>query len=153
MENKTSFFGRLLEEVKDIVIKKPLRFFKYMVPFVALLALIRSDVQISTILCLTHELCSIGLFLFILVGLACVFNALRVKKAKSKYGIFTLMTTFVVVGLCGYLIYVYNYSLINQVPIDAARVNKGLIELYVFAGLYLLAIIQFIRALFIKETE
>lgn len=151
MENMENKF---LSALKQIFVSNPLSSAKIFIPLTALLTLILSDTQIKTIVVLNNELCSFVLFMFVLLGLACIFNALRVKPGFSKYGLFSIFLLLATIALGIILLVVYYDALKNQPAMDEGMikaVNKGISHIYLFLSIYLLGTIQTIRGILFQK--
>ena len=146
--------NKFVDFLYDAIVKRPLKSAKFIIPLAALLALILSDIEIKAIVVLNNELCSFTLFMFTLIGLACIFNALRIKPGISLYSVFSVLLIVIAMVLGVVLVFIYSDAIKNQPAMDAnmkAAVRKGIILIIVFLLFYLLGLIQTIRGVFSKN--
>lgn len=112
---------------KNLKSRTSLDYAKYLISLTALLHLILSSIHIKALYQLETELCGLWMFLFILTGLICLFNAIRNKKGLVSTTIFSV----VMIGVtCACGIVLLNYYLTGireQSKIEAGVVQSGVV--------------------------
>jgi len=107
--------------------------------------LIFTNVHVSALLLLEHEMCGFIMFLFVLSGLVALFETTRIRPKEKKEKIFTILISFAAAGLGLYLTSIYRHAIAFQRALDVAVVNKAMvfsiviIAAYVIAGILILA--------------
>ena len=72
-------------------LKSPKTLAMYIISFTAVLHLILSGVQIRAISALTDQICGIVMFMFVLIGFVCLFNAIRLKEITFRKILFCML--------------------------------------------------------------
>ena len=134
-------------------LKKPKTLAMYLISFSALVHLILSSIQIKAISSLTDQICGLVMFIFILFGFVCLFNAIRLKEITVKKLLFCLFFLLVVIGFGSWLLYIYFYSLANQPGVEVGNVVPGIILSIGAMTLYLIGLILTVVAYFVEKKE
>ncbi len=142
---------KLFKKIGVSFVNNPSVFAKYFISAVALMHLVLSSIQITTITVLENEICGVAMFLFILFGLVCLFNAIRLKQFTIKKMIFPIVMLLVCIGTGLWLVSIYFERLNNQQVLDHSVVVKGIVFSFIIVGCYLLGLVQTIRAYFIAK--
>lgn len=119
---------------------------KYLICFSAVVHLLLSSIQIEAINKLTNQICGITMFLFVLLGFVCLFNAIRLKEPKGRKIIFSIIMLVLVIGTGVYLLTIYFDALMHQKDIMAGPVISGVILSIVVIALYLFGLVETIVA-------
>jgi hypothetical protein len=122
------------------------RISKYIICFTAILHLIFSNIQIQAINKLTNEICGIYMFMFVLLGFVCLFNAIRLKTPSGRKIIFSILMLLAVIGVGGLLISVYLDALMHQNNVMVTPVVMGLVFSIIIIALYLFGLVEIIIA-------
>lgn len=144
-------FLKYWHAVVDAFLHDQKKIAKYIICLSAILHLILSSYQIQAINKLSNELCGIAMFLFILFGFVCLFNAIRLKEPKGKNLIFSILMLVLTIGTGGYLLSIYFDSLAHQKNLVedaamAAAVKQGVTLSIVVLALYLIGLVETIVA-------
>ena len=118
---------------------------KLLVSAVAILHLIISPVHVTGLLLLENLICGFVMFLFILLGLLALFNALRTKEGQvvSMIAEIAILAVVIVVGVI--LSSIYIDAIRNQATLsDVASVQKALILSIVVCSLYGVGILLYL---------
>ncbi len=137
---------RLGASLKDGFKNDQKRIAKYIISFTAVLHLILSNIQIQAINKLTNEICGIYMFMFVLIGFICLFNAIRLKTPTGKKIIFSIIMLVAVMGVGGMLLSIYVDALLHQNNVMVAPVIKGIILSILVIALYLFGLVETIIA-------
>lgn len=119
---------------------------KYVISFAAILHLILSSIQIEAISRLINQLCGITMFMFILLGFVCLFNAIRLKEPKGKSIVFSIVMLCLVMAAGVYLITIYFNALATQKNVAVGPISNGIILSIVILALYLIGLVETIVA-------
>ncbi len=144
-----NFLKKLVLDVKNNPAKTATR----VVVFTAIIHLILSNIQIKTLTVLENEISGFVMFMFVLVGLACLFNAVRFKDLTIRKIILTIVMLLAVIGIGSYLVYIYVYSIGHQNLLKASEVMPGIILSSVMLALYLFGLIETIIAVVIAAKN
>ena len=140
---------KLVLDVKNNPAKTATR----VIVFAAIIHLILSNIQIKTLTVLENEISGFVMFMFVLVGLACLFNAVRFKDLTIRKIILTIVMLLAVIGIGSYLVYIYVYSIGHQNLLKASEVMPGIILSSVMLALYLFGLIETIIAVVIAAKN
>lgn len=129
-------------------LKNPKKLALYLISLTAIIHLILSSVQIKAISALTDQICGLVMFMFILIGFVCLFNALRLKEVTIKKLLFCSFFIILDIAFGGWLLYIYFYSVNNQPGIELDKVIPGIILsicviVFYFTGLILTTVSYF----------
>lgn len=144
-----NFLKRIILDVKNNPAKTATR----IVVFTSIIHLILSNIQIKTLTVLENEISGFVMFMFILIGLACLFNAVRFKDLTIRKIILTIVMLLVVIGVGSYLVYIYVYSIGHQNLLKASEVMPGIILSSVILGLYIFGLIETIIAVIVAAKN
>ena len=129
----------------------PIKLSNLFVAIAGVVHLIVSSIQISTINMLSNQECGIVLFMFILVGLAAVFNATRFKEAKGGRVIFVVAILSIVIGFGIWLLAIYFNAYFNQTNANQEQIIKGVILSIIMISFYAIGIVGAIWAYFKRK--
>ena len=129
----------------------PIKLSNLFVAIAGILHLIISTIQINTINTLSNQECGVVLFMFILVGLAAVFNATRFKEAKGGRVIFVLAVLSIVIGFGIWLLAIYFNAYFNQANANQAQIIKGVILSIIMVAFYVIGMVGAIWAYFKRK--
>ncbi len=135
---KNSLVDAFLHDQKKIA--------KYLICFSAVMHLLLSSVQIEAISKLTNQICGITMFLFVLFGFVCLFNAIRLKEPRGRKIVFSIIMLVLVIGTGVYLLTIYFDALMHQKDIMASPVISAVILSVVVLALYLFGLVETIVA-------
>lgn len=140
--------------IKKVVefIKNPKSMFKFFVCLSALLHLILSHLQISSISALTDQICGFSMFFFVLLGFVCLFNAIRTKTIKITNLILTTILIAITIGFGAWLLSIYFSAIKNQNNLNVNNIISGITLSFIVIGLYVIGYIEFIIG-FIFEKQ
>lgn len=139
-------FTRIKSSLIEGFKKDQKRIAKYIICFTAVLHLIFSNIQIQAINKLTNEICGIYMFLFVLLGFVCLFNAIRLKKIEGKKIVFSIIMLLAVIGVGGMLVSIYLDALLHQNNVMVTPVVMGLVLSIIVIALYLFGLVETIIA-------
>lgn len=105
------------------IITSPKELSKYLICFTAVMHLIISHLQISSISALTDQICGFAMFFFILLGFACLFNALRSKVLTTKSFILSLVMLLATIGFGAWLLSIYFNAFSTQNNLKLSQDN------------------------------
>lgn len=140
------FFKRIFLSFKEGLKHDQKRIAKYVICFAAILHLLLSNTQIQAINKLSNEICGIYMFMFVLIGFACLFNAIRLKEPSRKKIVFPMIMLILVMVFGGLLVYVYIDALMHQRNLLKSFVINGMILSIVIIALYLFGLVETIIA-------
>ena len=132
--------------------KKPIKLSNFFVVIAGIVHLIISTIQINTINTLSNQECGVVLFMFILVGLAAVFNATRFKEAKGPRVIFVVAVLAVVIGFGVWLLAIYFNAYTNQANANKGQIMKGVIVSILMLACYFVGVVGALWA-YIKRKK
>lgn len=144
-----NLFKKIVLDVKDNPAKTATR----IVVFTAIIHLILSNIQIKTLTVLENEISGFVMFMFILIGLACLFNAIRFKDLTIRKIILTIVMLLAVIGVGSYLVYIYVYAIGHQNLLKSSEVMPGIILSSVMLGLYLFGLVETIIAVVVAAKN
>lgn len=98
---------------------------KALIIVTALAHLVLSKIQIEALMKLVSELCGLWMFFFVLLGLVCLFNAIRNKHGKVSITIFSVVMLLLTCVCGGILISYYLDAIKNQNKLETAPVYKA----------------------------
>ncbi len=108
-------------------LKNPKKLALYLISLTAIIHLILSSIQIKAISALTDQICGLVMFMFILIGFVCLFNALRLKEVTIKKLLFCSFFIILDIAFGVWLLYIYFYSVNNQPGIELDKVIPGIV--------------------------
>lgn len=133
---------------------KLLSIHKLIVIIPAVVHLILIPNHTSAIYSLFSQLCSFAMFMFILVGLACFFNATRTdSEVKIKQLILSIVCLLVAITFGAWLCTFYLEGLADPLVRDKAAVTQALIISISIIGCYTAGLVLLIMAKFMNLTK
>lgn len=147
-------FIRIGKSLKEGFQKDQKRIAKYIICFTAVFHLILSNIQIQAINKLTNEICGIYMFMFVLLGFVCLFNAIRLKTPSGRKIFFSILMLLAVISVGGLLVGVYLDALMHQNNVMVVPVVMGLVFSILIIALYLFGLVETIIAFaYYKKTQ
>lgn len=127
---------RALHMIEGLKRKTVLDVAKIIISITAILHLVLSRTHIRALLQLETEICGLWMFMFILLGLVALFNAIRNKEGKISTTIFSIIV-LALTCLCGIMLMTFYFKGINeQEKINTAIVNQAVVLAIVMIALY-----------------
>ncbi|MCM1130877.1 MAG: hypothetical protein NC310_03945 [Roseburia sp.] len=140
------FFLKIFASLKDAFLHDQLKIAKYVICTSAVLHLLLSSIQIQAISLLTDQICGVVMFLFVLLGFVCLFNAIRMKQALGKKIIFSILMLLLVMASGVSLVITYFDAFAHQKDLIQAPIIQALILSFIVLTLYLIGLVETIIA-------
>ena len=112
---------------KNLKNKTVLSFAKYVIVLTALLHLVLSSIHIEALFQLETQLCGLWMFFFILLGLGCLFNAIRNTKGKISTTIFSILMLLLTCAAGVVLMTYYFKGMAEQPNIQTGSIIKAIV--------------------------
>ncbi len=125
---------------------------KYIISFTAVFHLIISNLQISSISSLTDQICGFAMFFFILLGFACLFNAIRMQDITLKSFLISVFFLLLTMGFGIWLLSIYFIAIDSQANLNVNNVIPGITVSFIVLALYFISLILLIIS-FIQEKK
>lgn len=137
---------KLFKDFKDAFLHNQIIVAKYFICISAVLNLVLSSIQIQAISKLSNQICGIVMFMFVLIGFVCLFNAIRLKEPKGGKVLFSILMLGLVIATGGYLMSIYFDALMHQKDIIASPVISAIILSIIVIAFYLFGLVETIIA-------
>lgn len=125
------WFTEMLSEISGLDIAR------FAVMIAAISHLVLTPIHVSALLKLENQICGFVMFMFVLMGLAGLFEASRLKRPTASSLALAFVILLVVVGLGLYLASIYQHALANQRSlVEPASVRAALMLTQILVGVY-----------------